>query len=389
MNRMFVESGFVSLNKFGEQLCGDKVETINTDDDFIIVLADGLGSGVKANILSTLTSKIIGTMMASGLPIEECVSTIAQTLPVCQTRGVAYSTFTILQIRRGNEAYLVQFDNPNVIFLRNGHATEYEMNQKIICGKKIYETHIDCELGDMFILMSDGVVHAGIERTLNYGWQLPEITEFAVGNYEPDMSAHTMASRIGEACKGLYMDKPGDDTTVAVLRIRKRQLVNLIIGPPVDPEDDETVMQLFFSKEGKRIVCGGTTSNVVSRYLDKPIKTELNYEDPSIPPIGHIEGVDLVTEGVLTLGKVLEIAEGFSNNSDFYTQFRDKKDGASLIAQMLFEDATDINFFVGRAKNAAHQNPNMPLNFSLKLKLIEELSRRLEEMGKTIKVMYF
>lgn len=389
MNNMFVESGYVSLNKFGEQLCGDKVETISVDDDFTIVLADGLGSGVKANILSTLTSKIIGTMMASGLAIEDCVATIAETLPVCQTRGVAYSTFTILQVHRGREAYLVQFDNPNVILLRGGHATPYPMEEKTICGKTIHESRITCELGDMFILMSDGVIHAGIERTLNYGWQLPQITEFAVDSYCPDMSAQTMASRIGEACKDLYMDKPGDDTTVAALRIRERQLVNLMIGPPVNAEDDEKVMQLFFAKEGKRIVCGGTTSNIISRYLDKPIKTEINYEDPSIPPIAHIEGIDLVTEGVLTLGKVLEIAESFSNNSDFYTQFRDKSDGASLIARMLFEEATDVNFFVGRAKNAAHQNPGLPLNFSLKLKLIEELSKRLEEMGKHIKVMYF
>ncbi len=389
MNDMFVESGYISLNKFGEQLCGDRVETISMGDDFIMVLADGLGSGVKANILSTLTSKIIATMMANGLPVEECVATIAGTLPVCQVRGVAYSTFTILRIHKEKHAYLVQFDNPNVIFLRNGKSTEYNMEQKTICGKKIFESRISCELGDVFVLMSDGVIHAGIERTLNYGWQLPEVTEFAEASYRYDMSPQTLSSKVAEACKGLYMDRPGDDTTVAAVKIRSRQPVNLIIGPPVNPEDDEKVMQLYFSKEGKKIVCGGTTSNIVSRYLDKPIKTELDYFDPSVPPIAHIDGVDLVTEGVLTLGKVLEIAEGFSSSEDLYTQFRDKKDGASLISKILFEEATDINFFVGRAKNAAHQNPNMPLNFSLKLKLIEELSGFLEKMGKNVKVMYF
>ncbi len=389
MNNLFVESGYISLNKFGEQLCGDKVETISHDGDFTIVLADGLGSGVKANILSTLTSKIIGTMMANGMPIEECVATIAETLPVCKVRQVAYSTFTILQVRGDRDVYLVQFDNPDVILLRDGKPVPYDTEKKIICGKTICESRIKGQMGDMFILMSDGVIHAGIERTLNYGWQLPQITEFAQDNYKPDMSAQTMASTIGEACRGLYMEKPGDDTTVAVLRIRARQVVNLIIGPPVNPEDDEKVMQLYFSKEGKRVVCGGTTSNIISRYLDKPIKTEINYEDPSIPPIAHIEGIDLVTEGVLTLGKVLEIAEGFTNNSDFDTKFREKEDGASLVARMLFEEATDINFFVGRAKNAAHQNPNMPLSFSLKLKLIEELSKCLENMGKHVKVMYF
>ncbi len=96
----YMESGNVSLFKKGEELCGDMVEKIYHDDAYTLVLADGLGSGVKANVLSTLTSKIIGTMMADGQPIEDCVATIVETLPVCSVRQVAYSTFTILQVRR-------------------------------------------------------------------------------------------------------------------------------------------------------------------------------------------------------------------------------------------------------------------------------------------------
>lgn len=389
MRRIFMESGYVSLNKYGEQLCGDRVVTINDDDYSTIVLSDGLGSGVKANILSTLTAKIIATMMAEHMPIEECVDTIAKTLPVCSVRQVAYSTFTILQVNKAGDAYLVQFDNPMAILLRNGENFEYTTTQKIINDKKIYESSFKVRTGDMFILMSDGVIHAGVGKILNFGWQRENIVDFSQSRYSEDISAKTMAVTIGEACRDLYLDKPGDDTTIAVLKVRSRQVVNLMIGPPLSKEDDDRIMKLFFSKEGKRIVCGGTTSNLVSAYLDQPIKTEINYADPTIPPMGSIKGVDLVTEGVITIGRVLEIARKYSSASDLSIFWKNKKDAASQICEMLFEEATDINFFVGRAINPSHQNPDLPINIDIKLRLIEDLAQCLEEMGKKIKINFY
>ena len=388
MNGLYIESGFTSVNKYTEELCGDRVETIYHEDTLTVVLADGLGSGVKANILSTLTSKIIGTMMASGMPIDECVATIAQTLPVCSQRQVAYSTFTILQVNKNGDTYIAQFDNPAVIYLHEGKITEYETTEKEICGKKIKETHMRSSVGDIFVLMSDGAIHAGIGMTLNYGWQLENIAAFAEEKYAPDLSAKMMSALICGACNELYMDKPGDDTTIAALKIREKQPVNLIIGPPVNPEDDQKVMDLFFGSEGQKIVCGGTTSSIVSRYLDRPVNTNLDYIDPTLPPTGSIEGVDLVTEGVLTLGRVLEIARQYGS-TDFYTSWRNKKDGASLICKYLFEDATEVHFFVGRAKNPAHQNPALPLDLSLKLKLIEDLAENLRKMGKRVTMDFF
>ncbi len=148
-------------------------------------------------------------------------------------------------------------------------------------------------------------------------------------------------------------------------------------------------MSLFFSKEGKHIVCGGTTSTIAAQYLNKPMVADLNYLDPEIPPIAKIEGVDLVTEGVITISKVLEYAKNFLEDNSSYSQWGYKRDGASLIARMLFEEATDINFFVGRAVNPAHQNPNLPITFNIKMQLVDELSKCLQQMGKRIKVSYF
>lgn len=389
MRNVFLESGFVSMNKAGEELCGDRVEIINKDDFSIVVLSDGLGSGVKANILSTLTSKIIATMMAGGMDIEECVTTIAETLPICSVRQIAYATFSILMVRKNGECYMAQYDNPKIILLREGKEFDYPCEEKIIGGKKILESRFRANIGDMYILMSDGAIHAGIGKLLNWGWLREDVVKYAELKFTPEMAAKTMAVTIGEACRELYLKEPGDDTTVAALKVRQRQVVNLMIGPPADKKDDAKVLELFFSKEGRHIVCGGTTSHLVSGYLGKPIETNINYEDPSIPPIARIEGVDLVTEGVITIGRVVEIARKYSSSTDFSLLWKHKDDGASQIARMLFEDATDINFFVGRAINPSHQNPNLPINFDIKLSLIEELARHLERSEKKVKVNFY
>ncbi len=389
MNSLTTEVGYISLNKFGEQLCGDRIEMIEYEDCMTLVLADGLGSGVKANILSTLTSKILATMMASGLELEDCVETIASTLPVCKERKVAYSTFTIIQINNNEEADLIQFDNPAVIFLRDGVSQDYAVSEQIIAGKKISKSRVKVRPGDMFVSMSDGVLYAGVGMSLNFGWQRENIVDYLEANYLPDMSANMAATLIAEECNRLYGERPGDDTTVAAVRIRRRQQVNLMLGPPLDPADDNKMMQLFFSKEGKKIVCGGTTSACVARYLGKEVTTSLDYTDPDVPPIGYIDGIDLVTEGVITITKVLKYAQLYISGNDLVAHWREGKDGASLIAQLLFETATDINFFVGRAVNPAHQNPNLPINMGIKMRLVDELVKCLEQMGKKIKVSYF
>jgi len=391
MNNLCTDVGWVSLNKHGEQLCGDHVEIVEQgEDSIVVVLADGLGSGVKANILSTLTAKIISTMMASDLTIEDCVSTIASTLPVCSVRQVAYSTFTILRITNSLEAEIIQYDNPHVILLRDGKNYDYPMISEIIEGKTIYKSKLALQEDDTFVAMSDGVIHAGVGQSLNFGWQRDEVRSFMETMFDREFTAKTLATMLVNECFSLYGGEPGDDTTSCVVKIRQRKPMNLMIGPPSNPADVTKMMSLFFAKEGKHIVCGGTTSSLAAEFLGKKLDTSIPlYLDPEIPPTAKIEGVDLVTEGVITCSRVLEYAKDYLKNNDRYTDWSYKKDGASQIARLLFEEATDINFFVGRAVNPAHQNPNLPIGFSIKMRLVDELSECLKKMGKRIKVSYF
>lgn len=390
MNNLCTDIGFKSVNKKGEQLCGDHIEIVDQNENsLVLVLADGLGSGVKACILSTLTSKIISTMIANNLSIEECVSTIAATLPVCEKRGVAYSTFTIIRITNNSEAEIIQYDNPHVIMLRGGENCEYPRTSMEIGGKTIYKSRLPLEENDVFIAMSDGAIYAGVGKTLNFGWQRDSIIDFMVGNYDKKMSAKGISQLLLDECNDLYGGEPGDDTTVAAVKIRRRIPVSLMIGPPSNPGDLKKMQTLFFAKEGKHIVCGGTTSKLASEYLGKPVVPCLDYFDPEIPPIAKIEGIDLVTEGVVTMTKVLEYAGSYLNGSISISDLSMKKDGASKIAHMLFEEATDISFYVGRAVNPAHQNPALPINFNVKMQLIDEVSKKLKAMGKNISVSYF
>lgn len=390
MNDLCADIGFKSINHEGEQLCGDHVDVVEqSESSTVIVLADGLGSGVKASILSTLTSKIISTMMAEGLPIEECVSTIAATLPVCSLRGVAYSTFTIIHLRENSTAEIIQYDNPGVIFIRDNAVTDYAKTEMNIGGKKIIKSVIDLQENDIFVAMSDGCPHAGIGTAYNFGWKLSDIASFMEMLAPVGYTAKTLSTILVDECNKLYGGKPGDDATACVVKIRKRVPMNMLFGPPSNRDDCDRMMSLFFSKEGKHIVCGGTTSSIVSKYLRKPIKASLNFIKSDIPPTAEIEGVDLVTEGVITVNKVLSYAKDYLEGNESYEDWSFKKDGASQICQLLFEEATDINFFVGRAVNPAHQNPDLPINFNIKMNLVKELSECLKKMGKHIKVSYF
>ena len=389
MNDLTCDIGYKSINHTGEQLCGDHVEVVEQEDSSsVIVLADGLGSGVKASILSTLTSKIISTMLAAGLSIEECVETIAATLPVCSVRGVAYSTFTIIRLINNQAAELIQYDNPQVIVLRNGENWEYPRTETTIGGKQIFRSMIRLQEDDVFIAMSDGCPHAGIGKAYNFGWKREDIISFMEAMSLCGYTAKNLSTLLVDECNKLYGGEPGDDAPSCVVRVRKRVPLNMLFGPPGNRDDADRMMSLFFAKEGKHIISGGTTSSIAAKWLRKPLRASLNFEG-DIPPIAHLEGVDLVTEGVITVNRVVEYAKDYIGENRCYEAWSNGKDGASMISRLLFEEATDINFYVGKAINPAHQNPDLPINFNIKMNLVRELSEALKKMGKRIKVCYF
>jgi len=386
-----IDVSWKSLNKHGEELCGDKVEVLKSENSDVVILADGLGSGVKANILATLTSKILRTMFKEGASIELAVETIAKTLPICKVRGVAYATFSILQITHDGKGYLVEFDNPSCVFIRKGIIVDYPYKERVIEEKTIREYRFDVEVGDTFVLMSDGVIWAGAGEIMNYGWTWKDMSEYTLRCTKETRSASRLAAVLCDACNELYGQRPGDDTTLAVTRVVERKIVNIFTGPPKNKEDDERAIREFMNSEGKKVVCGGTSANIAARVLKKKIVTNVNYHDLSIPPMATIEGLDLVTEGVITLGKMLKLLRRYEQD-DFDVDFFDELDGengASKLAKLLIEECTAINLFVGTAMNVAHQNSNLPFELSVRMNLVEQLSEVAKKLGKTVQVKYY
>ena len=390
--KMHIDAAYRSLNKYGEELCGDKVQIIRREDSTIAVLADGLGSGVKANILSTLTSTILATMLNEGATVTEAVETLASTLPVCNIRKLAYSTFSVAQIFDDGQVELVEFDNPPCMFVRNGKLLDLEPYSELkeCAGKNVVESHFTIMPGDVIALVSDGVIYAGVGQALNFGWNWDNVSAWLAKTAMKETSAPRLAASLCQAVGELYMDRPGDDSTCLILKAIPRSVVNILAGPPVDKEDDPKMVHDFMVSPGKRMICGGTSANIVARVLNRKITTTLNYTDPTLPPIGHIDWIDLVTEGVLTLSRTVEILKKYLESGDTF-DFRvlDEDNGAAMIAKILIEDCTSVRVFAGRAINPAHQNPGLPADLSIKMQLLDTLCKLVERMGKHVERSFY
>ena len=390
MNNLFLDIGYKSIFHFGEELCGDHVNIERAADGKVVaVLADGLGSGVKASILSTITSKIISTLLSNGITLVDAVTSISKTLPIDKEKNIAYSTFTIADFEPSGKLSIVQFDNPDAVMIRDGKVYDFKKEKVTIGDKDIYKSNIELKVGDMFAFFSDGCPYASADRKYNYGFGMNEIKDFLEVLYAGGANARTVASEFIAYVNKLYEFRPIDDATCVIIKVRKRTQVNVLFGPSSNADDTDRMMSLFFSKGGRHVVCGGTTASIVAKYLGKEVIAETNNEDTDIPPMSRIDGVDLVTEGVITMNKVKEYAEDFVGDNILYQVWGYKKDAASTLARLLFEDATDIDFYVGRAVNPAHQNPNLPINFSVKMNIAEQLIAYLEQMGKNVKRNFF
>lgn len=386
----FIDAAYDSLNKYGEELCGDKVEIVRMDNALIAVLSDGLGSGVKANILASLTSKIAATMLKKGSTIFETVDTIMSTLPVCSIRKLAYSTFTIVKVHDDGRVYIAEYDNPPFFIVGDSSNSSIYKNEIVINGKKVKESAFTLKENEKLVIVSDGVIHAGIGKSLNLGWQWEDVFLYLQANsYDKKCSSDIVKDLIG-VCRELYCNIPGDDATVVSIMVRKPEVVNIFSGPPIDRSKDSYVINKLMSLEGKKIVCGGTAGNIAARELKKDIIVDIDYIDPNIPPTAKIKGIDLVTEGVLTLKRTVEKLSKYhlELNNDKCENILNGEDGASRLAKILIHECTHLNMIVGRAINPAHQNPSFPAELSIKLNIIDELVKILREMGKQVDIEY-
>lgn len=387
MNGIFLDIFQKQLNKAGEELCGDQVRTLKTPERTTIVLSDGLSSGVKASILATLTTEIIITMLREEAALREVIDTVIRTLPVDRERRIAYATFTILMVDHRDYSFrIINFDNPPPFYFKNGICTALEMENQKILNKKITFYRGALELGDFLGLVSDGVLYAGLGTTMNFGWGWENIARYIQDEVyaRPVYAAHTVVNSVMNTTYRLYGFQPGDDSTFVGILGRKRNALMVFSGPPIDDGHDYVYIDRLLAFEGRKAVCGGTTANIVASFLKTSVETRLDTMRADIPAIGKLPGIDLVTEGILTMAAALELlrsSKGSLENIPF------DENGAYLLTREML-NADSITFLVGQSINPVYQNPLLPRNISIRRYLIERIAEALQAYNKDVQIEY-
>lgn len=375
-----------SLKRHGEELCGDQVRLVQAPGRTIAILSDGLGSGVKACILATLTSQIIATMMQADAPLDEVLSTVIGTLPMCKVREIAYATFTVVEVRQPSfEVRVINFDNPPVMYLKAGHPAKLEHRVEKILDHDVIISEGKLERGDFLGALTDGVLHAGLGGTMNFGWGRENVLKFTEQTmlHNPGSARAIVSKVLGEVNK-LYHDKPGDDATIMGFYVRARKSLMVFTGPPLNQDDDNPACDRLFAFNGRRVVCGGTTTNIVGAYLNKTIEADISTLRRDLPPVGYVEGVDLLTEGILTMARTLEVMREARGD---VTRLPEDRNGAVLLATELLE-ADYVEFLVGQSISEYYQNPLLPRNISIRVSLVKDVVEFLREIRKEVVVNY-
>jgi hypothetical protein len=373
---VFVDIHSESLNRQGEELCGDVVRAARQADRSIVVLSSGLGGGVKACILATLTAEIIVTMFRMDVPVEEVVATVIGTLPMSKTHDAAYSTFTVLEVHHETHTFRVlNYDNPETFFFRDGAPFRIEARAEYVLGKRILVREGTLQAGDFLGVASDGMLGAGRAELAAY---LSDLMRRKPG------SARYVAHEVVNRARTLSLGQPANDATFAGVYFRPRRSLMVFTGPPLDRAEDECRARQLLAFEGAKVVCGGTTGGIVASHLGRAIRTERSTELESIPPIGILPEVDLVTEGILTMAAALECMK--SAGGDVW-RLPGERNGAVLLATELLR-ADSIHFMLGQAINPHYQNPLLPRSISIRRNLVEQVAEFLRSLNRDVAIEY-
>lgn len=371
----------VQLSKQEYQVCGDAFlsRKLKNEDRTIVALSDGLGSGIKANVLATLTTSMAINFTLQKQPIERTAKIIMSTLPVDHQRQISYATFTIAEIEADGEARIIEFDNPSYLVFRQGKRLEMEKTKLSINwndkkDRVMQLSEFKLELDDRIVISSDGVTQSGIgSKSMPFGYGDENLANFVENTLtkKPEISANMLAERIVNKAYSNDINKPKDDISCAVIHFRKPRKMLICTGPPYEESKDKVLAEIASSFQGKKVVCGGTTSKVIARELNREIDVGLELDESGLPPSSKMEGFNLVTEGILTIGRLAELLEKQSNSNII------EKGPAYEIYKMLM-DSDAIHLLIGTKINVAHQDPSLPVELEIRRNVMRKIANLLE-----------
>lgn len=399
----FIEVGHYQFCKDGQGAPGDAFlsQKNDTDGRVITVLSDGLGSGIKAGVLSTLTATMALKFIAADIPIKRAADIIMNTLPVCKDRGISYATFTLVDIEPNSSVRIMEYDNPGYVLVRERTAIEPIKQCTLIERKNartaplkealLYYSDYMALPGDRLVFFSDGVTQSGMgSRAFPMGWGSHEVQDFILNKISesPDVSARELARSVVYQARQHDLYKAKDDITCGVIYFRHPRDLLIMTGPPVNAERDSEMARIFTGFPGRKIVSGGTTANILSRELSRPVKLDLKSIDPDVPPLSVMEGADLVTEGIITLGRVAEILERGARSGGSSVLESERDNAARRLTEAIL-NSDRIHFVVGTKINEAHQDPNMPVELEIRRNIVKRIQKLLmDQYLKEVQIRY-
>ena len=398
MENTFIEVGHYQYCKYNQHTEGDVfLSQKNVADGRVITtLSDGLGSGIKAGVLATLTATMATGFIAANIPIKRAAEIIMNTLPVCKERGISYATFTLVDIEPSAAVCIMEYDNPPYVLIRQNQLIEPEREKTELVRKNkktaplkeaiLLFSRYDAKPGDRLVFFSDGVTQSGMgSKGLPFGWGQKNVQDFILQCIKdnPAISARDLARKVVQKASSYDDFAPKDDITCGVVYFRNPRDLLVVTGPPILKENDVELARLFDHFDGQKMICGGTTANIIGRELGKKIIVQLKNIDPEVPPMSIMEGADMVTEGIITMGKVAELLDNGARTE------RLRPNAVTRIVEM-FLDCDRIHFAVGTKINEAHQDPNMPEELEIRRNVIKKIAVLLQDKYlKEVKIQYF
>lgn len=380
-SELFIDVEYQQVSKHKKVVCGDVFlsRRLKEENRTLVVLADGLGSGIKANMLASLTAGMIVNFMALNEPLERFTETIMKTLPVDPFRKIGFSTFTIIDIDSDGETHIIEYGNPPVLIIRNGELIKpnrdlLALSSKMEHAQNLYHWNFQAEKDDRIIYMTDGISQSGMGRKdMPFGWEISAVESFLKINTQKhlNISARDLSKRLIAQAISNDIQKPQDDMTCGVIHFTKPRQLLLCTGPPYSRENDKLLAEKVLRFEGTKILCGGTTAEIISRELDREIDVDMASATPTLPPLSKIEGIDLVSEGILTLGRISTLLE----DNSILDEPEDTPAGKII---QLFIDNDEIYILVGTKVNNAHQDPTLPVELEIRRNVMKRIARLLE-----------
>ncbi len=376
---MFIDIDCNQMKKYNQNAYGDYFVSKRYPDEarLIAVLSDGLGSGIKANILSCMTATMLLQFIENQqIPIRKAAEIIMNSLPVCKVRRISYSTFSAIDVNDDGYAKIVEEGNPQFLWIRDNEIMEPQfetIQSKTFKNRKLKIYRIQLKLGDRLIFCSDGITQAGLGGgRLKLGLRREGLIVLAKDKLaeNPDISSSEFSQYLVNQARNIETDrKPKDDISACVLYFREPREALIFTGPPYHQQKDREYAEMFANFKGKKAIAGGTTANLISRELNRPITMDTTISIGKLPACSYMEGVDLVTEGILTLTKTLEYLENGTQDID---------NAAGKLVKFLL-DSDCINFMVGAKLNQAHYDPALPIEIEIRKNIIKKISNVLQD----------